>query len=388
MVPGALIGQMGGQAHRGPGQAGGYHRSKRIAPGPHELSHVGVQRIVLEIGTHIHRPGVVQDIGLGQGQIGALLPVMQVVGQRHGILLRMGVVVRVVVGVLETEGGGIAVAPVLVPGALEEEVLVGLALGAEGKTLRPADDRTGKSALAPVAVQMRPPLAPRGMTKQLRFQAQAAQVAVFPYQRGVETGVFVSAVAGGKFGRCAKGNPAQPLVPTDGRVHCAEGSGAEFQPQAVLPRRRRSQVHGRSGGVFLGSLQAQRLVPVVQRNGLQIIGGKPAQVHLHVLGVVHLDVVQEDAHVLTAQAAHIHSLKAAGASVVLYLDAGETTEDIGHLGRGRYQAGEGYFLGRPGNGIHLGGIYLCGYKRVCFLGQDSPGSKQQSQSEYEAPQMH
>ena len=53
---------------------------------------------------------------------------------------------------------------------------------------------------------------------------------------------------------------------------------------------------------------------------------------------------------LTAQAAHINGLEPAHAAVVLYLDAREVSQDIGHLHRHRRGLADGRPLGRPDDG--------------------------------------
>ena len=137
-----------------------------------------------------------------------------------------------------------------------------------------------------------------------------------------------------------------------------------------------SQIHGGSGGIFLGRLQSEGFLGIVQRHGFQIIHGKPAQIHLHVLGIVYLDSIQENAYVLAAQAADVDGLEPACPAVVLDLDAGEAPEYFGYLHGRCHQGVYGDFLDGFGYGELLDGEYPGGFKTVCFLGFDAPGSRQ------------
>ena len=137
----------------------------------------------------------------------------------------------------------------------------------------------------------------------------------------------------------------------------------------------RSKVHRRASRIFLGRLQAQRLLPIVERHSFQAVEGESAQIHLHVLGVVYLDAIQEHAHVLAAQAAHVHGLEATHAAIVLDLNARETAEKVGHAaGRSRKSPDRHLFHGtRHGELLH--GIDAGSDKTVCLLGA-KPGSRQ------------
>ena len=272
---------------------------------------------------------------------------MQVIGQRHGILFRVRVVVRIAVGVFEPDGSGVAVCPVLRPSALDEEVLVGLPFGAEGKALRAADHRAWESPFGPVGVYVDIPVPAMIPPGQLRFQPQEKDVSVLPHQRGVKAGILIFAVAGQEFSVHSKIQKRQQLFfPGDGRVD--RGEGTTLQADAAPVRKKvvvvRVQIDGGAGRIFPGRLQAVGLLPVVQRNQAQHIRGKPAQVHLHVLGVLNLDSVQEDAHVFAAQAAHVHSFQPPDTTIILHLHPRKAAQDARHLRRGRWQLGHDHPL--------------------------------------------
>ena len=85
---------------------------------------------------------------------------MQVVRERHRILLRVGAVVDVIVGVFHPDGSGIVPGPLLRPAALDEDILVGLPLRAEGEARRTTDDRPRESALGAIGIDVQAPVSP------------------------------------------------------------------------------------------------------------------------------------------------------------------------------------------------------------------------------------
>ena len=107
-------------------------------------------------------------------------------------------------------------------------------------------------------------------------------------------------------------------------------------------------------------------------------GGKAAQVHLHVLGIIDLDAVQEDAGVLASEAADVDGLEAADPAVVLDLDSGETPDDVRHLDwRRRCQTG--FFRGAD-DGAGFDGANFRRRQRIRLLGHQGGGGGHEEQS--------
>ena len=137
--------------------------------------------------------------------------------------------------------------PFLGPPALDEEVLVGLALGAEGKAHGPPDDGAGEAAFGAVAVEAEPPVAPFETAQELDFRPECADVAVFADKGGVEAGKAVAAAAPEELGAGTESDGAEPLVPAQGRVDGAERAAPETDRAAPLVgqfRHGRVQVDG------------------------------------------------------------------------------------------------------------------------------------------------
>ena len=165
------------------------------------------------------------------------------------------------------------------------------------------------------------------------------------------------------------------MVPLDGRLESPERTAPETDLSRVPVHqegRRRVQVHGCTGSVLFRRLQTPGLLPVIQGDHGHPIRGEPSQVHLHVLGVVHLDAIQENAYVLTAEAPDIDGLEAAYASVILYLDTGEPAEDVGNLVRRRHSGGQVHLFGWPDHGEYLDGPDRSRGQRVRVLGVQGP----------------
>ena len=139
----------------------------------------------------------------------------------------------------------------------------------------------------------------------------------------------------------------------------------------------------RAGRVLLSRLQPLGFLPVIEGDHRQAVCGEAAQVHLHILGVVHLDPVQEDAHVFAAETPDIDGLEAAHASVVLDLDAGEAAQDVRHLGGRRLRARQVHRLGGFHHGINLDGPDRRGGQRVRPLGLQAPGGGQGGGQRYD-----
>ena len=193
-IPGALVDQVGGQVRFFPMEASGQGRDGAHPLRMNEGGDIGIQFIVLGIGGKIKRPKVQQRPGIGPGEIGRLLAVMEVVIERHRVLLRMRRVMSVVVGIFETKGASIAGAPFLRPSSLNKDILVGLPFGTEGETHRPTDDRTGKTALGTVTIEAYVPLPAPDAAVERRFNAQTLEVAVFPHQGRIKIGKGITAV--------------------------------------------------------------------------------------------------------------------------------------------------------------------------------------------------
>ena len=167
----------------------------------------------------------------------------------------------------------------------------------------------------------------------------------------------------------------------------SEGTALEPHLSPVLVQEQGAlavQMDRSPGRILLGRLQTAGLLSVIERNPSDSVHGEPAQVHLHVLGVVHLDPVQEDAHMLAAEAPYIHRLQAAHASVVLDLDSGEPAEDIRHLRRRRQGAGQIDLLGRPDDRKGQDGVDGRRRKRIRLLGRQAPGGGQGGSQRYDS----
>ena len=67
----------------------------------------------------------------------------------------------------------------------------------------------------------------------------------------------------------------------------------------------------RAGRVLFSRLQPPGFLPIIKGDHRKAVRREAAEVHLHVLGVVHLDPVQEDAHVFAAETPDIDGLEAA-----------------------------------------------------------------------------
>ena len=285
----------------------------------------------------------------------------------------------VVIGKFELQRGRVPGGPILVPAALDEEIPVGLALGAEGEARRPADDRAGESPFRAVAIGPDAPVAALHPAEQRGLQPETLDVAVLPDQGRVEVRVFVLSIAGESFSRNLEDDRPDQAVPLDGRLEGPERTSAQPDAPAVLVEQQRPlavQMDGCAGGILLRRLQPLGFLSVIQRDHSDTIGRKPAQVHLHVLGVVHLDPVQEDAHMLAAEAPDIDGLESAHSPVVLDLHAGEPAEDVGHLGGRRRGGREVHLLGGPHDRENLDGPDRGRGKRIRLLGLQAPGGGQ------------
>ena len=294
---------------------------------------------------------------------------------------------EVIIGVLELQGRGIPGRPVAVPPALDEEVPVGLALGAEGKAHGPADDGAGKTPLGAIAIGPHTPVAAGLFPEHGRFQAEAPDIAVFPDQGGVEVRIPVPARTGEALRHHPDDDRARLPVPLQGRLESPERPGS--QPDAPAGAARLGiQMDRRPGSILLRSLQTPGFLPVIQGNLPDPVRRKTPQVHLHVLGIVHLDAVQEDARMLAPEAPDIDRLETAHAPVVLDLNPGETPQDIGHLRRRRCRLPEIHLLGGLNDGKHLDGPDGSRRKRIRLLGLQAPGGGQDEEKPYESGTAH
>ena len=126
---------------------------------------------------------------------------------------------------------------------------------------------------------------------------------------------------------------------------------------------------GGAGCVLLRRLQPAAFLPVEQGDRADPVGREASQIHLHVLGIVDLDPIQEDAHMLTTQAPDIDRLEATHAPVVLDLYACKMPQRVGHLrGSGRLRR-QVHFLHRPHDGPRLDGKYGRRRKGIRLLRQ-------------------
>ena len=279
---------------------------------------------------------------------------------------------RIVVGIFEAQGRRIALRPVPVPAALEEDILVGLALRAERKTQGAPDDRTGESPLRAISIGPQLPVIPPRLSEQLGLQPKAPDIPVLPDQGGVEKGILVAAVAGHELRRRAQCHAVpQILVPLHGRVDRAEGPAPEpEQPVAAIAidRTGRMEMDGSPGRIFLGRLQAAAFLPVEKGDRADAGRRETAQVHLHVLRIVDLDPVQEYTHMLTAKAPDIDGLEPADAAIVLDLHAGEMPQHFSHLGGRRDLRRQIQFFYGPHDGSGLHGVNRRRMQGIRFLG--------------------
>ena len=226
------------------------------------------------------------------------------------------------------------------------------------------------------------------LSEQGRFQAKALDVPVFPNQRRIEIRILVPAVRSQSFRRYPEDNRPPLPVPLNRRLEGPERPSPEPGTPAVLVEQQGPlavQMDRRSGRILLSRLQPLGFLPIIKGDHRQAVRGEPAQVHLHVLGVVHLDPVQEDTHVFAAETPDIHRLQAAHASVVLDLDAGEAAQDVGDLGGRRLRARQVHRLGGFHHGIDLHGPDRRGIQRVRLLGLQAPGGGQGGCQRYDGP---
>ena len=148
------------------------------------------------------------------------------------------------------------------------------------------------------------PYAAPQASEELCFQTKRHYVAVLPHESGVEERITVLSVAGEELCLGAESELApEVLVPQQGRVDRAEGAASQAEaasaPVEVL-RPLRAEMHCGSGGILLSRLQASGFLAIIQRYHGYPTGGEAPEVHLHVLGVVHLDTIQEYADMLAS----------------------------------------------------------------------------------------
>jgi hypothetical protein len=140
------------------------------------ITPVGVEHVPLEIGRKVGRPVRIKRKRLGQRQIGAPLTETEIIGQSLRILLRMGVVMGITVRELETDGGRIMMADIPFPSALEEGILVGLALCTERKAHSPADYRPREASFRAESIQHHIPVSPQDLPLKAAFQTQITDI--------------------------------------------------------------------------------------------------------------------------------------------------------------------------------------------------------------------
>ena len=370
---------MGGHAEAFPGQPGGQRPREDGPPRGDGLSGIGIQGIALQVGTQVHGPGIREHERLCEGQIAGALVVMQVIGQRHGILLRVGVVMNVVVREFETERRRVTGRPVFLPTALEEEVAVRLPLRTEREAHRPADDRTGESPLRAVAISAKTPFPPLEAAEQGRLQAEAPDIPVFPHQGGIEKGKLVFSMTGHPLRRYPERDGTQIPVPLEGRIEGSERTPSQTHPSPIPVHqqgRLALQVNRSSGRILFRRLQTSGFLSVIQGHQADSVHRETPQVHLHVLRIVHLDTVQEHADMLASQTADIHRLQSPYPSIILHLDTGKPAEDVCDLRRRSGHARKIHFLGGPDDREHLDGIDGGRRERIRLLGLQAPGGGQ------------
>ena len=83
-------------------------------------------------------------------------------------------------------------------------------------------------------------------------------------------------------------------------------------------------------------MQGGDFLPREQAHRAETGEGESSEIHLHVLGVINLDPVNEHARMLASQTPDIHRLKASHSTIVTQLDPRETTDRL-RQARGRFK---------------------------------------------------
>ena len=268
---------------------------------------------------------------------------------------------------------------------MDENILISLALRTEWETEGPPDNRPREATLRAVGIDVQPPVTSFMTAQKQHLGAEAPDIAVLTYKRRIKIREAVASAAIQEFRRSTEREPGkQVLVPLDGGVHRPQRPAPETQPAAAavrMDRLRRPQVDRRPGSVFLRRLQTAGLLPVIQAYRLQPVRGEPPQVDLHILCIVDLDSIQEDAHMFAAETPDIDRLEPAGAAIILYLHSRKAVQYVRDLlrdGRLRIQPD---FLGRPQHRTLPFRDDGSRRQRIRLLGPQAPGNgKQNNQS--------
>ena len=117
------------------------------------------------------------------------------------------------------------------------------------------------------------------------------------------------------------------------------------------------EVDGTGRTELAGRLEYLTLLPVVERNLLDILEREFSQIHLAVLGIAQLDAVVIYTHVVGTHAADVDGLQTAHTAVILNLYTRKVAYGIGHR-----KAVEGLQL--------LAGEFLRGYHLAVPVGRD------------------